>query len=42
METRNRNRPMDPREQEYLRKIEILIDSEKARFAIDKAVLETA
>ena len=32
---------MDPREQKYLRKIEALIDNEKARFVIDKAVLET-
>jgi hypothetical protein len=32
---------MDPCEQEYLRKIEALLDSEKARVVIDKAVLDT-
>ena len=32
---------MDQREQEYLRKIEALLNSEKAWLAIDKAVLET-
>ena len=32
---------MDPREQEYLRKIEVLLESKSAQFVIDKAVLET-
>jgi len=32
---------MDQSEQEYLRKIEALLDNEKARFVIDKAVIET-
>ncbi len=32
---------MDQREQEYLRKIEALLDNEKARFVIKKAVTET-
>ena len=32
---------MEQREQDYLRTIEVLLENEKARFAIDKAALET-
>ena len=32
---------MDQREQEYLRKIEVLLESKSAQFVIDKAVSET-